>query len=306
MSFMTPMTSTPFSLSPSDTSAKGQAPRFAVSSPWKKDKQRAAPSVLLRSALWRPQRSYDEVLVRKEIAANRGVSLKVTGTALSMLDLDVWLLVCHIGRNGDRILINLCQFVRELGRARGGRAVTGVRASLERLHAFRIELDVENKRNPFYPDRPPDRYGYRGQLLDALTWRTPGDANTWDVEIDLNPGLSPLFEPFRRTIFDERRARIGHNPVALWIYGQIRSHTLMRPLPPRYFYRLSGSRSTEREFSTALERALALLKNRSLIYDWELRDGKIFVLRTAPKIPRRSSSLEVELPDDGDDESVLE
>jgi hypothetical protein len=278
--------------------------RFLVKSPWKQ-MQRAAPSVLLRSALFTPQSRYNRFLVNEEIASNRGVTLCGTGTVLSMLDEEVWMLVCHLAREGDPVRFKLTQFIRDLGRARGGNAGAGIRASLERLSKFTIALDVLNKPNVFYPENPPDAYHYHGRLIDTLTWRDgadPREPHDWDSAIELNPALSVLFEPRRRTIFDDRRLKIGHNPVALWIYGQIRSHKLMLPLPPKYFHRLSRSKSTLAEFTNALESAFLLLRELHLIHGGEIRNGKVFVQREAPKIPVRTPSAANDLGEVIDDE----
>jgi hypothetical protein len=259
----------------------------------------------VRSALFTPQSRYNRFLTDEQIASNNGVMLSGTGTVLSMLDEEVWMLVCHLAREGNPVRFKLRQFIRDLGRARGGNATAGIRASLERLSKFTIALDVLNKPNVFYPENPPDSYHYHGRLIDTLTWRDAADPREpldWDSAIELNPALSVLFEPRRRTIFDGRRLKIGHNPVALWIYSQIRSHKLMLPLPPRYFHRLSRNKSTLPEFTTALESAFLLLKELHLIHGGEIRNGNVFVQREAPKIPVRTPSAGRDLDEDIDNQ----
>jgi hypothetical protein len=118
----------------------------------------------------------------------------------------------------------------------GGRSEACVLESLERLNRFEIDLTV----------RKPDgriAYSFKGRLIDKLAWQTvPGDAapSSRVLEVTIDPKMAVLFERNRFTYQDPKaRCRRGNSPLALWLYGFLKSHRLRFSLSLTYLQGIS-------------------------------------------------------------------
>jgi len=241
-----------------------------------------------------------ELLAMRRLDTNANVRLTVSGPELSEFDLDTWLSVVHLLRNGPAELTRW-SLMAASPRARGAQGSMAQRASLERLRNVEVVLDVRNRPSRLNPEKTPDSYRFEGRLIDRVEWREePNDPQcrkhrNGRVQISLSPALSALFEPRRRTILiPSDRAAIGDNPVALWFYGVIRSHRSIFPRPLLYYHRMSGSGSSPPDFTRQVKRALGLLAEKHLIHSAELRRGMLFVQRERPSGHRRLPTEDTE------------
>lgn len=269
---------------------------FSAPDPWP-DTHRAAPSELLRCGLFRPRRRDGELLASQRLDSNANVELIVKGPELSQLDLDTWTAVVHLLRFGAPTAeLSRLKLLSTWGRGRGGHANEVARSSLRRLQECEVALAVQNRPSRKHPEQQPDRCGFKGRLIDRVEWKKEGDEHPVSIPITLNPKLSVLFEPRRRTIlFPSHRAAIGDNPVALWFYAMLRSHRQVLPLPLLYYYRMSGSGSSVSDFTRQVKRALTLLADKQIIFSAELRKGDfLFIQRNRPTAARKLPAEDTE------------
>ncbi len=272
----------------------GKNSYFSVPDPWP-DTHRAAPSEFLRCGLYAPRRRNGDVLDTHRLESNANVTLTVSGPELSQLDFDTWLAVIHLLRCGSTEITRR-RLAATWPRARGGNGDHVLRSSLERLSHCDLALDVQNHPSRLHPDEEPDRYRYEGCLIDQVEWQD-GEASRRDgrLRIALNPELAVLFERRRRTILlPGHRAAIGHNPVALWLYGVIRSHREVLPRPIPYYHRMCRSGSVVSDFAQQVKRALELLAEQRIIYSAELRRGMLFIQRQRPVSSRQLPAEDTE------------
>jgi hypothetical protein len=270
---------------------------FSVPNPWS-DAHRAAPSEFLRCGLFRPMRRGRAPLTRKRLDANANVKqLIVSGPELSEFDLDIWLTVVHLLRSGPAEL-SRWSLMAASSRARGAEGSDALRESVKRLQEVQLVLHVRNEPSIQHPT--PDEYHFEGRLIHRVEWqesaaRRAREHRNERVQITLSPTLAPLFEKNRRTLmFSSDRAAIGDNPVALWLYGVIRSHSSIIPRPLLYYHRMSGSGSSPPDFTRQVKRALGLLAEKHVIHSAELRQGKLFIQRERPTTERKLPTEDTE------------
>jgi hypothetical protein len=75
---------------------------------------RAAPKEWLTGAMFAAQKRDRVFMVNEKLVTNKNVSIVATGESLFQYDLDVFMLVAHQGRKGDRISFCIRDFVRDL------------------------------------------------------------------------------------------------------------------------------------------------------------------------------------------------
>ncbi len=75
---------------------------------------RAVPKEWLTNAMFAAQKRDRVFMVNKKLVTNKNVSIVATGESLFQYDLDVFMLVVHQGRKGDRISFCIRDFVRDL------------------------------------------------------------------------------------------------------------------------------------------------------------------------------------------------
>jgi hypothetical protein len=254
---------------------------FTVESPWH-ETDRAAPSELLRSAFFSPNRRANKLVLGERLATNKPTELIVWGDSLTQFDLDLWMACVHLARFGNPVRVTVPQLLKVAGRSPGGTVDTRVRESLELLAGFSVRLIVNAKKRTSGMSVPNAAYAFSGHLMEHLRWER--GAGRWDfANIVLHPNLAELFRPQRRTHIQARvRSQLGDRPLAQWMYAFLQTHRTVFPLPLSYYYKLSGAGSSLPDFRSRVKKAMTLLAAQALVQSASLRNDCLFVQRNKP------------------------
>jgi len=121
---------------------------------------------------FRPRRRDGELLASQRLDSNANIKLTVKGPELSQLDLDTWTAVVHLLRFGAPTAeLPRLTLLSTWGRGRGGNANEVARSSLRRLQECEIALAVQNRPSRKQPEQEPDRYRFKGRLIDRVEWK---------------------------------------------------------------------------------------------------------------------------------------
>lgn len=244
---------------------------------WPKS-ERAAPSGFLRSALFGVvRRGRRKQYKGEELASWRGTRLSYTGEALDQGDLDIWLQALELLRaqGGDfdqPIYFSLRDFLRQLGRAEGGKDHEWLKRGIVRMTACALQ---------FYDGR----YIYGGTLITNFGW----DEYSGDYFIILNSKLVPLFldNAYTRLRWETRLALKTN--YSQWLHGYICSHQATPDNPHRIriamLAKLSRSSfSRQRDFRRKVEESLHELQQHGVLASWYIDERNVLTFVRVPQL----------------------
>jgi TrfA protein len=222
-----------------------------------------------RPSVYLPEPPYDAtrtapILNRQTIPSLKRVEVRFTGTRLDQLDLDLWLVLCHLSRStplGAPNWFSTYALLNALDISDDGRTREDIKESLDRLSSCRVEL-------------LQGRGWFIGGLVDSVARKESGDG--WRIR--LSPELDMLLGPNEWTAvsWPIRRALRG-KPLAQWLHGYFSSHTQAHPISIKLLRDLSGSKAEIRSFSSTLRRALSILEKtcneHGQTFSWSIANG---------------------------------
>jgi hypothetical protein len=236
---------------------------------------RPAPNGVLRSALFaalgkRPRQTF----TRETLPSLSNIDVKFTGEQLDQMDLDLWLVLFHLGRRTPLGLVNRLSsyaLLKALDLGDDGRTREDLKASLVRLSSCTVELKQ-------------GREWFIGGLVDSVARTDNGEC--WCIR--LSPELTKLLGPadWTAVYWPVRRALRG-KPLAQWLHGYFSSHVKANLIGARLLRELSGSKAELRSFSSTLRRALTAVETASIAHNqffkWSINRGLIDV-QTKPDL----------------------
>lgn len=236
-----------------DTRARQTAqPKLPQLPVWGED-CRAAPNLLLRSALFAAIRGNQRKPFDSETLGTWGdVVLRYTGWQLDQSDLDVWQMCLHLARKepaGAHIAFSNKSMLRAMGRSQGSADKEWLASSIRRLASGSVEITD-------------------GELLygGSLVTEYFRDETSGRFVIAINPRLCRLFDPGWTQVDRAARDALRGKPLALWLTGFCATHTLWRPLRVATLRSLCGSSNSElRDFRRSLKTALKLVEAAGVI-----------------------------------------
>jgi hypothetical protein len=226
---------------------------------------RAAPSSILRSALFSVARRR-RYINDEEIASWKNSTIRYKGESLDQCDEDVWLQLIHLHRlqnlaDSQGVRFKSHSFLKLLGRNTGGSAIHRLYNSLLRMIACAVIIETPEAR-------------YSGPLIvEAAEWRGPDGFYC----LKLNPQLVKLFDTgWTRFEFETRRQL--KTDVARWLHAYVCTQRATIEAPHRIgverLHALCGSdEKTLRNFRQKIKKAMAQLEAASVVLRWHITDG---------------------------------
>lgn len=227
---------------PKGSPQTGQLPKWP-------EHMRGVPNSILRSGLFgingRGSRSF---MQRKPISSLKGITILQTGPRLDQADRDVWeqcLHLARIGGLGTRIQFAVTRFLKDIGRATGGKDVRWLKGAFARLASTVVEIE-DGKR------------AYFGALIRHGT--RDDETSHWIIEINL--AIAKLFEKGAWSQFEfEQRQALKKQPLAQWLHGFYITHAVAYRIKVETIHRLSGSEARQmKHFRAELRSALSHLE----------------------------------------------
>jgi hypothetical protein len=262
---------------------------------------RAVPKEWLTGEMFAAQKRDRVLMISKKLITNSNVSIVATGESLFQYDVDVFMLVAHQGRKGEKISFRIRDFVQDLHekpqrrkrrapepgtKARsvnsvGGKSIISALESIMRLQGFSIEMRVD--RGGSFD------YGYSGRLIDeaALTINgmivplndeamLRGQLADAVVDVTLDSKLATLFEKDRLTFISPSvRCKLGTSPLALWLYAFVEAVGRPFDLPLAYYLSHSGSSSRPGEFKRLMTNARNRVRHAKQIHSSRIAKGRL-------------------------------
>lgn len=230
-----------------------------------RDRERAVPTAIIRSALFgvvrRGRRPY---LKRELIASWKNCEIRYTGVRLDQYDEDVWMQVLHLFRDQDLsdangIRFTVRGFMKALGASYSGRGARSVFDSLERMRATAVIIRIGT-------------FVYVGGLIDSFV----EDEATGQYVVRINPDIAGLFGTGYTKIEAETRRGLG-TQIAQHLYGYVQSHKATQEHPHRIglsrLQTLMGSQTHLRDFRWKVRRAMEELQRAGVVASWRITEG---------------------------------
>lgn len=251
------------------------------------DKQRGAPSAILRSSVFSAVRhgnrtSYETAT---ELTALSSISAKGRGPQLDQADLDTWLMALHLARLeplGTVITFSAKSFLANMDRADGKSDRDWLTGSLKRLSAFYLHMSVEKKSGK---TGQLEQHAYEGTLLQSFAV----DAATGRLQISLSPALANLFMAGLTRLDWGTRQRLRGKQLALWLSAFYATHKNPYAFKAETLQHLTGSRADAYGFKRLLLRALSECRSAGAIgaYLFPNDDGLVEVNHTPRPTPQQ-------------------
>ena len=235
-----------------------------------RDFERAAPSCVLRSALFgvvkRGRRKY---LESEQLAAWGKDSLSYTGMRLDQSDLDVWLEMLHVCREtqlGQTVEFEKYTMLKQLGRATGKANWKWLETSIKRMIACCVEIKSGS-------------YRYLGNLIENGYI----DDKTGRYVVVLNQNMVNLFKS-GYTLQHAQKRRLLKTDLSKWLAGYLESHKATPESPHRAkletLHSLCGSENKDaRDFRRKIKQAAEALKEQNIIRYWKLEKDVLEVAK---------------------------
>jgi len=245
------------------------------------ENKRAFPMSFARSALFSvggkaARRSFDSAT----IASWPGTEIDYTGKELRSDDEDVLMQLFHRARGspvdaekGIEVEFSGFSLLTELEWPTTKAYYEKLRACLDRMQAGSVRLRMNNNGRAVT---------FRGQMIRKYVMALDmGYKSQWKVWIE--PEVIKLFSPSYLELEWAQRKRLS-KPFSKWLHGFMSSEPLdtVFTAPEEMLLRLSGSgASSMRTFRASLKESLEEMRSESVIFDWKIQDGMLFVARMA-------------------------
>lgn len=212
-----------------------------------KSKPKNFPGFIARSALFRVTSS-DEPFGHPTVVKAQGCALSITGPKLGMRDKHVWETAIQVAKErangiGDAFEIELRDFARRMGsRNQGGRALSAIWDSLDRLAQCRIQFELG------------ESWKGTGSLL-ATAYRKDGR-----LYLRLNPDFAiAALMGDKQFLFDQVRRSALSTSLAQWLHDFFSTHKQSRDMDLLYLRSLCGYDGPARNFPAKLDLAMKSL-----------------------------------------------
>ncbi|MHB8147368.1 MAG: plasmid replication initiator TrfA, partial [Vulcanimicrobiaceae bacterium] len=229
------------------------------------DRMRAAPNVLLRSALFGVGKRGPRTYVKEMPLPIVGdLVLTYTGERLDQADEDIFLAILHFARDrnvADVIRFPMRRLLRETDRNVGKTDYVWLHSRLVALTSCGVV--IEDASGPAGPTRK--KRIYAGALLIGAT-----DETTSQAAFLLNPYLRAIFHCDDYTLLDaDNRRALRGKQLAKWLHAYYATHSRAYPMKVATIMHLCGSHASDViGFRRKLGAALDLLHDRKLIRCW--------------------------------------
>jgi len=235
-----------------------------------RDFERAAPSCVLRSALFgvvkRGRRRY---LEDETLAAWGNDEIKYRGQRLDQADLDVWMEMLHLCREtglGATIEFEKYAFLNRIRPSQSKKSKKDwlwLESSMKRMIACCVEIKSGDKR-------------YFGSLIESGAI----DEESGRYVLSLNSKMVTLFKAGMTLQHAEKR-HLLNTDLAKWLAGDIEGHGATEKKPyygkVESFYKRCGAEvSRLGDFRKALRKAADELKKQKIIKSWKITKDDIF------------------------------
>jgi hypothetical protein len=230
-----------------------------------RDRERAVPTAIIRSALFGVVQRGRRPYVKQELLASwKNCEIRYTGLRLNQYDEDVWMLVLHMAREQDLSAVNGIRFtargfLRRLGGTYGGARAKFLYEALERMTATAVSIRVGT-------------FVYVGGLIDSFV----EDEATGEYVVRLNPKIAGLFGTGYTKIEAEIRRRLS-SQIARHLYGYVQSHKATPQHPHRIglarLQAIMGSESDLKKFRWNVRRAMEELQRDGVVASWRITEG---------------------------------
>lgn len=239
--------------------------------------ERSAPSVVLRSALFRTTKSNKGSFYDAQVAVWKNYNIKFTGIELSQPHLDVWLQALHMSKQqlGTKIVFTVRGFLKSIGRkGTGSRDRDWLKNALTVLSANTIVVSRNDKSQI-----------YGGSLIHSFALE--GD----HCYLEINPDIIPLFDDgYTKLAWDERLKLKGN--ITKWLHAYICSHKATQRRPSQIciikLKELCGSESAEiRSFRRNVKKAMLQLQDIGTVNEWNIDNDVLSFVRP----PTRTSTV---------------
>ena len=234
-----------------------------------RDFERAAPSCVLRSALFGVVKRGKRRYLRDEILKSWGNDkIEFRGERLDQADLDVWLECLHLVRDtylGKTVAFEKYAFLRQLGRSTGRQNWKWLESSIKRMTACAVTIRTGTR-------------SYFGSLVEkGFT-----DHEMGRYVIVLNTELVELFRAGYTFQHAEKR-RLLNTDLAKWLCGYFESHKATEDEPHRIgvktLHELCGSETHDLwKFRQSLKKAVNQIQVQQVIKKWEISKKDILVV----------------------------
>lgn len=229
--------------------------------PFWPDPVRAAPSDLLRSALFGVSKKGERrpYLESQKLVSWGGASITFTGKRLDQWDEDVWLQALHLHRQQDlpsKVFTTKRAFLKAMGRPGNGGSMERLKSSLTRLVACSVGI------------KTPE-YHYEGSLLSNFVV----EEGTGRLILTLDLETVKLFEGNVAKLDWSTRMALKTD-LAKWLHGYVQTHraTDLHPhrVPVEQIQRLCGSQTKLKDFKYKLKTACEQLVAQQTLASWRI------------------------------------
>ena len=219
------------------------------------EKARAAPNVILRSALF-PATNKRRWIDNELIASLDGIEIRFQGKSLTQKHFDTWAELVHLARNhplGEECVFTAYSFLKSQKLGTGYSAYKQLDDELTDL--LQPVIITWNRKT------------YKGGLI----YRAKKDEDTKRYNVRLDPDIIKLFSPDEYTLMDwEQRRQLGQNALAKAAHNHIISHASMFDYTLKKWRELTGSTEDLKQYRRRFKKALNTFKEKGIIQDWDI------------------------------------
>ena len=242
------------------------APQGPVKLSFWRDRERAVPTAIIRSALFGVVRPGRRPYVQGQLVVCwKNCEIRYTGGRLDQYDEDVWMQVLHFARQQDLsdangIRFTARGFIKAMGSKYSGSSSRSLHRSLERMTATAVSIRIGS-------------FVYVGSLIDSFG----EDRKSGCYVVQLNPAIRGLFDTgYTKMQVVTRRAL--PSDLARWLYGYVQSHKATQRQPHRIglsrLQALAGSdEGNPRKFRLNVRRSMGALQAAGKVASWRITEG---------------------------------
>ncbi len=219
------------------------------------DKSRAAPNVILRSALF-PATNKRRWMDNELIASLDGVEIRFHGKSLTQKHFDTWAEIIHLARS------------QPLGSEWSFTAYSLLKAQKlgTGLSAYK-QLDDEITELLQPVSITWNRKTYKGGLI----YRVKKEEDTKRYLVGIDPDLIKLFGPDEYTLMDwEHRRQLGRSPLAKAVHNHLISHAAMFAYSLEKWRALTGNTEDLKQYRRRFKKVLMLFKQKGMIKNGDI------------------------------------
>ncbi|NOT54774.1 MAG: hypothetical protein HOP18_09240 [Deltaproteobacteria bacterium] len=219
------------------------------------EQARAAPNVILRSALF-PATNKRRWVNNEIIASLDGVEIRFQGKSLTQKHFDTWAELVHLARNhplGEECVFTAYGFLKTQKLAMGSHGYQQLADELKDL-LQPVSITWNGKT-------------YQGGLI----YRVKRDDDTKCYKVRIDPDIIKLFSPDEYTIMDwEQRRQLGRNDLAKAVHNHIISHASMFDYTLTKWRELTGNTEELKQYRRRFKKVLNSFKEKGIIQDWSI------------------------------------